>query len=191
VNSLVYVPNTGSKRMNDAVSVIAIILLIALLFVGMKFLKEDGFYKEQECDWQRGYIDLETGKVVQDGFFDGESYGMYTAEAIKIGHGVRIDLKFGSTLTFQVLIYDENDKYLGTFGDPHANGMKLFAEDLNGEFSTAHYIRIYAYENDVELENGNPSNAEFSGFDMIFKATHIKVYALEKSNIEDNIDDIT
>ena len=58
----VYIPNVGSSKINRAVSVIAILLIIALLFVGMQLWNGNGIIKEN-VTWVMGYID-ENGDAV-------------------------------------------------------------------------------------------------------------------------------
>lgn len=188
--TVVYVPQIGSRKINKSVSVIAIILLIALLFVGMKLISEDGFYKNQKLDWNRGYINTETGKA-NDTWNKWNSYGMYTVDPIEIGKGVKIELKFDSKMTYQVLVYDANDEFLGTLGDPTSSGQKLDNDDFTGEFSAAKYIRLYAYEKSEEVNGINPTDAKFTFFDMLTRASDFKVSTLEESNIKDNLEDLS
>ena len=188
--TVVYVPQIGNRKINKSVSVIAIILLIALLFVGMKLISEDGFYKNQKLDWSRGYINTETG-IAENTWNKWNSYGMYTVNSIEIGKGVKIELKFDSKMTYQVLVYNANDEFLGTMGDPTSSGQKLDNDDFTGEFSTAKYIRLYAYEKSVEVNGINPTDEKFTFFDMLTRASNFKVSTLEESNIEDNLEDLS
>ena len=169
---MVYVPNTGTKKMNDAVSVIAIVLLIALLFVGMKMMDdENGFYKlDKSIDWTPGYVDLNNGLGVADdvGFFgnlkNDRTYGMFTAERIPIDKGLKIERVFTSKLEYQVLLYDEYDTYLGVLAVPESDLLVVdYDVSLTGEQNKAKYIRIFAYPTGVSLDEfGKPVSMEFT-----------------------------
>ena len=194
VPSIVYVPQMGSSKVSRSVSVIAIILLIALLFVGMNLLQDDAFYKEEKLDWNMGYIDAD-GRGVEynawtESFFGfGNTYGMYTSNAIEIKHGVTIHLDFGSNLTYQVLLYDQNDKFLGTMGDPKSNGQIVDEQYLTGKFATAKFLRIYAYERDTEMNGINPVSKGLNWWEMISRASGIRV-SVKQSDLKDDIADI-
>lgn len=186
--TIVYMPQMGNKKVNKSVSVIAIVLLFAVLLVGMKLISEEGFYQKIKLKWNRGYINTETGLAEKTSF--GKAYGMYTVEPIEIENGVKIDLKFGSKLTYQIFVYDENDSFLGILGNPMATGQKLDKDKIDGVYPRAKYIRLFAYEV-KESEDGNlPNDEKFSVFDMWFRSGNIKVSGLAESNIGDNLGDI-
>lgn len=192
--SIVYVPTGSSPKVNRSVSVIAIILIIALLFVGMKMINENGFYKEvKNIVWNRGYIDhQENGLGIPDGEFFGnwkfqKSYGMYTKDKISIKYGVKIERDFDSSLSYQVHLYDEFDVHLAVMGVPEAGALILdYGEQLTGELAKAKYVRLFAYPREVTLdENGMPSSRELNMWDWLANKKDIKIFVNE-SNMKDD-----
>ena len=171
---IVYVPQMGNTRINRSVSVIGIILIIALLFVGMKFISDDGFYAKTKVTWNRGYID-ENGEGVQESGAliswnsskNTHNVGMYTVDPIPIKYGVRIERDFDSKLQYKILCYNDSDSFIGTYGTPYGSNVTLTLDMLSGEsangqnYKDTKYIRIFAYpksasdlETYLTLKNG-------------------------------------
>lgn len=152
---LVYVPQVANPSTNRAVSVIGIILIIALLFVGMQVFNGKGII-EKDVTWVMGYID-ENGEsntsISYDNWFAkvfgaGSTVGMFTSEAIPVKSGVQIDKLFESKYLYKIYCYDEDDAFIGCMGAPRSEDEKLYPDDFNGEFSQTKYIRLFVYQKD-------------------------------------------
>lgn len=163
----VYIPNVGSSKINRAVSVIAILLIIALLFVGMNFINGNGAFKKN-VTWVRGYIDANgephevkqidapivggLASVIIDVFNkSADSKGMFTSDAIPISGGVQINKVFETPYEYLILCFDKDDAYIGVFGEPRSSSEELKSDNFTGEtFASTKYIRLYVYPKNGE-----------------------------------------
>ena len=193
--TVIYMPPMGDKKVSRSVSVVAIVLLFALLFMLMGMVSDNGFYSKQKLTWNRGYID-QYGLGVYTGLKANGSVdhlvGMYTHDAIPIKHGVKIELDFDSKLQYSIYVYSENDGYLGTIPNPYMAGVTLLPEDFTGEFAGAKYIRIYAYprsSGDVTInyiEQKTKNGLTF--WDWLVRKNDIKVY-VNQSGIKNTFEE--
>ena len=195
-HTIVYLPPVGNTKMNRSVSVIAIILIMALLFVGMGLFSEQGFYKEQKnIVWNRGYIDKETGLGVKDAGIVGNwnfrsSYGMYTKDAIAIKHGIKIELAYDSTLTYEIYVFGQHDNFIGILGTPQVSGIILDESDFTSIFAEAKFIRLYAYPRNIEVgEDGIPIEKALGMWDWFTCRDDITI-SVNHSNIKDDLEDV-
>ena len=184
----VYIPNVGSNKINRAVSVIAILLIIALLFVGMQLLNGNGIVKNN-VTWVMGYID-EHGEAVPlkgkasnsfgdviDNFMINTGFkttvGMFTSEGIEVKTGVQIKKIFESHYLYEILCYDEDDSFIGCFGEPRSQDEQLNPKNFNGEFRRTKYIRLYVYPKD---------NGSFSSRDWKRAQRDFEIYTVLLNN---------
>lgn len=199
---IVYVPQIGDSRINRSVSVIGIILIIALLFVGMKFISDDGFYKKTNVTWNRGYID-ENGLGVKSGEIFGNynlanTEGMYTVEAIPIKYGVRVEKNFDSNLNYKILCYNEHDSFIGEYGQPYAGNLELTIDMLSGEsnnglnYKDTKYIRIYAYsskdDDNLGILGGSRRTGNLTMWQWLFGRDDFTIY-VNQSDAKDKFEE--
>lgn len=193
--TVIYMPPMGDKKVSRSVSVVAIVLLFALLFMLMGMVSDNGFYSKEKVTWNRGYID-ENGLGVYTGTKSNHKVdhvvGMYTHDAIPIKHGVKIELDFDSKLSYKILVYSENDGYLGSIPNPYMAGVTLLPEDFTGEFANAKYIRIFAYQRTTGNDAADYVNLKSSNgltfWDWLVRKNDIKIY-VNQSGIKNTFEE--
>ena len=176
VSSIVYVPQIGNKKINRSVSVVALIMIIALLFVGMKVMNGEGVINEKLV-WVSGYIDAKgeahSVDIDANGWQKFTSWafkkdlpsasGMFTKNAIPIKTGVRISMAYETNYYCDILAYDSNDAFIGTFTRAEGNLMTLTKDDFTGEdFGKTEYIRLFIYPKNNTSES-QPTPFTFKG----------------------------
>ena len=190
--TVIYMPPMGDKKVSRSVSVVAIVLLFALLFMLMGMVSDNGFYSKEKVTWNRGYID-ENGLGVYTGWSGSTKVtGMYTHDAIPIKHGVKIELDFDSKLAYNVYVYNEHDGFLGILSNPYMTGVTLLPEDFTGEFAQAKYIRVYAYMRENESSNPNIERVnrgkDVTFWDWLVRKNDIKIY-VNQSGIKNTFEE--